>query len=165
MANTMTLIASYTVGAGGASSIDFTSISSAYTDLKIIASTRMAGSSANYITLNGSSSTFTNKLLYGNGGVAVSAAPTGNRAVDQNDSSTTASTFSNLEIYIPNYAGSNNKSFSQDGVTENNGTTAYAEMWASLWSTTSAITSLSLTAGSSTFVQYSTAYLYGIKSS
>jgi hypothetical protein len=163
MANTMTLIASSTVGSGGAASIDFTSIPATYTDLKLVASTRMAGSSANYITLNGSSSTFTNKLLYGNGGTAVSASPSGNRAVDQNDSSTTSSTFSNLEIYIPNYTGSNNKSFSQDGVTENNGSVAYAEMWASLWSTTSAITSLSLTAGSSTFVQYSTAYLYGVK--
>jgi hypothetical protein len=40
MANTFTLIASSTVGSGGAASIDFTSISSTYTDLVVKLSLR-----------------------------------------------------------------------------------------------------------------------------
>jgi hypothetical protein len=40
--------------------------------------------------------------------------------------SATAGTFSNSEIYIPNYTSSNQKSFSSDSVTENNATSAIA---------------------------------------
>jgi hypothetical protein len=46
---------------------------------------------------------------------------------------------------------------------ENNSTTAWAlGLMAGLWSSTSAITSIELYAPSQTFLQYSTAYLYGI---
>ena len=44
MANTYTLISSVTVGSGGASSIDFTSIPATYTDLCLVWSGRSAGS-------------------------------------------------------------------------------------------------------------------------
>ena len=65
--NTFTLIASSTVGAGGASSIDFTSIPSTFTDLCLEASLRSDKPSYGFsnfnITINGSSSTFTVKYL------------------------------------------------------------------------------------------------------
>jgi hypothetical protein len=77
----------------------------------------------------------------------------------------TASTFGNGEVYIPNYAGSTNKSMSADGVSENNGTEAYTDLIANLWSNTSAITSILLYPDSGTWQQYSTATLYGIKNS
>jgi hypothetical protein len=73
----------------------------------------------------------------------------------------TASTFSNIEIYIPNYAGSTNKSFSIDAVGENNATAAYAGLVAGLWSTSSAITAISI-ASTTLFAEFSTATLYGI---
>jgi hypothetical protein len=72
----------------------------------------------------------------------------------------TASSFSSGEIYIPNYAGSTNKSYSIDSVTEQNATGALAELIAGLWSQTAAITQITLS--SSNFQQYSTAYLYGV---
>ena len=75
----------------------------------------------------------------------------------------TASTFGNAELYIPNYTSSNNKSFSADSVTENNATAAYSQLIAGLWSNVTAITSLSLAPSSGTFVQHSTATLYGVK--
>ena len=77
----------------------------------------------------------------------------------------TANTFGNMEIYIPNYAGSSNKSVSVNQVGEDNAATAYATLLAGLWSNTAAITSIKLTpfSGGASFVQYSTAYLYGVK--
>ena len=165
MANTFELIASSTVGAGGAASIDFTSIASTYTDLCLKVSTRHAtGAPYLAVAFNGSSASFTYRYLEGSGAAASSGNGSANWSVAINPSSATASTFSNGEIYIPNYAGSTNKSFSADGVTENNGTTAYADLFASLWSNTAAINQITLSAvGGGNFVQYSTAYLYGVK--
>jgi len=78
----------------------------------------------------------------------------------------TASTFSNGQIYIPNYAGSNNKSFSVDNVTERNATSIQMCLMAGRLANTSAITSISLVSQtSSNLVQHSTATLYGIKNS
>ena len=78
----------------------------------------------------------------------------------------TASTFGNGDIYIPNYAGSNYKSASADTVSENNASTGYDDMTAGLWSNTAAITSIAISSfTSSTIIQYSTFYLYGIKNS
>jgi hypothetical protein len=77
-------------------------------------------------------------------------------------SSATASTFGSGLIYIPNYAGSTNKSYLTDWVTENNATAAYAGFTAGLLSNTAAITDVTLTGS---FVQYSTATLYGISKS
>ena len=80
-----------------------------------------------------------------------------------NGSTATSNTFSNAEYYIPNYAGGTNKSTSGDAVAEQNATTAQVILTAGLWSNTAAITSVGLTPTSGTFLQYSTAYLYGVK--
>jgi len=52
----------------------------------------------------------------------------------QTVSTNTANTFSNSQIYIPNYAGSNYKSVSIDQVMENNSGTAYSVFIAGLYS-------------------------------
>ena len=170
MPNTMTLISSATVGAGGAASIDFTSIPSTYTDLCLVISarvTRAVSASVICLTFNGSGTGYSQKNLSGNGASATSSSTSGTVNLTYMEvpaANATASTFGNHTIYIPNYAGSTNKSVSFDSVSENNGTTAYANLNAGLWSNTAAITSMSLTEpnGGSNFVQYSTAYLYGI---
>jgi hypothetical protein len=78
----------------------------------------------------------------------------------------TASTFGNASIYIPNYASSNNKSFSGDSVAETNGTTTEMGLDANLWSDSTAISSFQIYPGDgSLWLQYSSAYLYGIKNS
>jgi hypothetical protein len=78
----------------------------------------------------------------------------------------TASTFGSIKVYIPNYAGANNKSFSVDGVTETNAAASDAILTAGLWSQTTAINQLTFKSGSATdFNQHSTATLYGIKNS
>ncbi len=174
MPNTFIKIASVTVGSGGASTIDFTSIPGTYTDLcvKVTARTNLADTEEFLrLEFNGSGGTaYSYRNLYGNGTAAVSLNGSGAANVlyggIANASLSTSNTFSNCEIYIPNYAGSNNKSFSIDFVNEQNATKTFAMMVAGLWSNTSAITSIKLTpASGGSFVQYSTATLYGIKNS
>lgn len=168
---TYKLISSVTVGAGGAASIDFTSIPQTYTDLCVKVSGRTDNNAGQpwaglRMAINGSTANFTFKALYGNGSSASSGSGTNAEPGLASSSAATASTFGNSEFYIPNYTGSANKSFSADGVQENNGTTALVALDANLWSNTSAITSLSITSQNSwNFVQYTTAYLYGIKNS
>lgn len=161
--NTFTLIASSTVGSGGAANIDFTSIPATYTDLCIKLSARCsAATSAVKIGFNGSTTNLSTKYLYGSGSAASSGAAN-EIYVYSNSSSYTASTFGNSEIYIPNYVLSSvNKSVSVEGVSENNATGADMLLAAGLWSTTAAITSIKLVPDSGNFVQHSTAYLYGI---
>jgi len=166
MANTMTLIASSTVGSGGASSIDFTSIPSTYTDLCLKVSIRTAESQiygAMYIKVNNSSSGNT-ILLQGSGSGASSNSDPTNLIDLFTGNSATANTFCNAELYFPNYAGSTNKSYSSDAVGENNASTSYMRLSAELVSNTAAINRLTIVqqAGSN-ILQYSTAYLYGVK--
>jgi len=173
MANTFELIASSTVGSGGTSTITFSSIPATYTDLCLKLSLRSGASAFNdYILIQFNSSggtAYSDRQLTGSGSAASSANRSGNPyiyAIASSGASNTASTFSNGEIYIPNYAGSSNKSISLDAVNENNGTEAYANLTAGLWANSAAITSITITNNSATnFVQYSTAYLYGVKSS
>ena len=167
MPNTMTLIASSTVGSGGASSIDFTSIPSTYTDLVVKFSVRNDGGATwGTLTLNGSSTGWTLKNLYGDGSSTGSQSQSVNTyTVMQNNTGDTANTFTNSEFYIPNYAGSNYKSISGEQTRENNGTSAYIYLHALLWSNTAAINRVTLNAITNNFAQYSTAYLYGIKNS
>ena len=162
----MTKIATVTVGSGGAASIDFTSIAGTFTDLMVVASLRAsvdANSSGAILSVkpNGSTSSITARTLNGTG----SSADSGTETIwygRTNPSDYTSSTFSNVSIYIPNYAGSTNKSVSIDGVAENNATATKMVLSAGLWSNTTAISSLNLVPGGGSWVQYSTATLYGI---
>lgn len=171
MPDTFIKIATVTVGSGGASSIAFSSIPSTYTDLCLKVSARDTFSAVSVIAqlkFNSNSVGYSFKRLRGTGSAADSYGESG--ATEMNlyntsvGASATASTFSNYEIYIPNYAGSTNKSFSVDSVTENNATEAYAVLFAGLWANTAAITSMSFFP-TTLFAQYSTATLYGIKNS
>lgn len=166
-------LAEVTIGAGGASAITFSSIPSTYTDLCLVISarvTRAVSASVICLTFNGSGTGYSQKNLSGNGASASSNSTSGTVNLTYMEvpaANATSSTFGNHTIYIPNYAGSTNKSVSFDSVSENNGTTAYANLNAGLWSNTAAITSMSLTEpnGGSNFTQYSTATLYGITKS
>ena len=171
MANTYVKIGSVSVGVGGAANMTFSSIPSTYTDLVVKFSARVSTGTATtdqmLISFNGSTTTFSMRNVYGTGSAAGSINNGGNeRLIGWIDTSNqTASTFANGETYIPNYAGSTNKSLSTDLVQENNATAAYAAMTANLWSTTSAITSIALTPATGSFEIYTTATLYGIKNS
>ena len=168
MANTFELISSVTVGALGALTIDFTSIPSTYTDLclKVSARKTTSGGANLQMQFNGSTSGYVQRTIIGSGSAVNSYSDTSEIGfMYVTTSSDTANTFNNTEIYIPNYAGSNNKSVSIDNVTENNATAAAAVLTAALWSNSAAINRvyLQIANGVGTFAQYSTAYLYGVK--
>jgi hypothetical protein len=168
MATTYILISSVTVGSGGAADMEFTSIPATYTDLVVKLSLR--SSDDNTITkfqFNNDTSTanYSQRRLYGSGSTVASDTNTALgyfSPIAVTKSSYTASTFSNVELYIPNYTSSNNKSVSFDAVTENNATESWATFTAGLWSQTSAITSIKILPNTTNLAQYSTAYLYGI---
>jgi hypothetical protein len=167
---TFTKIASVTVGSGGAATMDFTSIPATFTDLCVKLSGRSARSAQQadnlFITFNSNTTGYTMKALSGNGTAASSVGYSSRYASFSVDAAgSTASTFSNHEIYIPNYTSANYKSYSADSVSENNATAAQSDLVAGLWSNTAAITSISLLPEVSTWVQYSSATLYGIKNS
>jgi hypothetical protein len=171
MANTFVKIAAVTVGAGGAAEIAFTSIPSTYTDLCVELSLR-DGTSAqsvngNIVFNSNTSSIYSARRLFstGSGVGSDSYSSLGSMpGIWINSATSTSNTFANIMIYIPNYAGSTNKSVSIDSVTENNASSAYSGLSAGLFASTAAITSLGISTGSN-FVQYSTATLYGIKNS
>lgn len=175
MANTYVKIAEVSVGAGGASSIDFSSIPSTYTDLCLKMSIRGNQSAVDdYINLrfnNDSGANYSMRAVFIN---ATSSAAASSSWTSQTNAyiyqitaaNATASTFGNVELYIPNYAGSTAKSWSNDGAPETNSatwTTRGAVLNAGIWTGTAAINQITLSVGGSTlFAQYSTAYLYGI---
>ena len=171
MATTFELIQAYTVGGAGQANIDFTSIPSTFTDLCLVVSLRTNRSSPDTedsakLTFNNSTTNYSSRWIRGSGTGATSS--TGGTdaifPIQANAGGSTASTFNNASIYIPNYRGSTYKSVSIDTVQENNATAAFMNLSAGLWSDTSAITSVKLTPNVGTaFVQYSTAYLYGVK--
>jgi hypothetical protein len=165
MANTFKKIQTVTVGSGGAATINFTSIPQTFTDLKIVVSGRAtvdfaSNGSFYYVYPNGLTTNLTSRFLAGNGVTPSSGTfqPWGRLTPSDH----TANVFSSSENYISNYTSANFKSFSMEGVQENNATSSYCDLDAGLWSNTAAITSITLTPGGGNFAQYTTATLYGV---
>jgi hypothetical protein len=166
MANTMKLISSVSVGSGGASAMNFTSIPQNYNDLKLLITGRIGtstyGTDING-TFNGSSTGFSAARLYGYNSGAYS--DDGVAFGFTNGTSATANTFTSVSMYITKYTSNAHKIYSTDIATENNTTVAYLPgLFCGTWANTAAITSIGLTSLSN-FLEGSTAYLYGIENS
>ena len=167
---TYTLIASNTVGSGGTASIEFNSIPQTYTDLLIKISARNTNGSSDahrcLLRFNGSTDNtgLTFLRLGGDGSTIFTDTGSQGHVAWINADGSTSSTYSNIEVYIPNYAGSNEKHYSAFGGNEKAVTsTAYLAFFANKLASTSAITSITILNDSgSTLKEYSTAYLYGI---
>jgi len=163
---TMKLIESKTLGTAQAS-IEFTSIPQDGTDLVLLVSARTdaadgSDGAAVRVNPNGSTTSKTERLLRGTGSSVVSDTDTFFN-LRANPSNFTANTFGNSSVYIPNYTGSSFKTMSVDAVNENNATSAQQEIRAWLWSETSAITSLTISAiGANQMVAGTTISLYKI---
>ena len=162
------LLEKITVGAAGASTVTFSGIpQTGYTDLVVVCSTRLSASGIEALDMrfNGDTgSNYSYRYMQGTGSGITAGAATAtsfDEAMVTNGNSSTANTFSNSSLYIPNYTSSSYKSFSLDTVEEENATAAYMRLEAGLWSSTAAITSIEIY-GSTSFSQYSTFYLYGV---
>jgi hypothetical protein len=160
----MTLVETKTL-ASAAAWIEFASIPQDATDLLVVVSARASsGGLADGVAIrfNVVGTGYTARRLYGyNSSVASDDNATGDFII--NGPTSTSDTFSNTQFYIPNYAGSINKSYSNEGVAETNATNVFIGMTAGQWSNTAAITSLRLSAEStSNLVIGSMASLYKI---
>jgi hypothetical protein len=159
----MKLIESKTL-ATAAASIEFTSIPQTFTDLVVLISGQSVTTDQNiYIKFNGNSSNYSTRNLIGLGSSVVSQSSSLGGGQVVATKTETANTFANAQVYIPNYTGNTNKSFSSDGVSEANQTGSYQMIVANLWSNTAAITSLELfIIGGGNLATGSTASLYGV---
>jgi hypothetical protein len=165
-----------TVGAGGASSITFNNIPQTFTDLKIVMSGRSSSSTADAFFMRiGTSGSIDNAAhysstrLFGNGSSDTSDRYSGKTETFYYASmpiaGSTANTFNNAEIYIPNYTSSNYKQILLDNVAENNSASTYIEqdLMAGLWQNSGSVTNILFASfDGGNFVQYSTFSLYGV---
>lgn len=161
------LIETIEVGAGGAASIEFTSIPQDGVDLRLVFSARSSATLQRdaYVYINGLTSGYTSRWLYGDGSGVYSGSFDGSLWFLNNvmpAAGVTANTFCNASLYFPNYASSSAKSASCDIVEENNSTSSGQLIWAGSHTTTSGITSVMLQTNSGNLVQYSTASLFKI---
>jgi hypothetical protein len=159
----MKLIESKTLGTAAAS-IEFTSIPQTFTDLVVVCSLRGDQNANNGFTnigFNSSTSNFSTRFLQGDGSGAASS--TGTRGIAYlSNAFYTSNTWDSTAVYIPNYTGSTNKSFSADSVVENNATLGWQFIVSGLWSNTAAITSIQITPNTGNFIAGSIISLYGV---
>lgn len=160
-----------TVLTGTQASVTLSSIPSTYTDLLLVVSARSTFAAAGdwlLIQFNSQTTGYSNRYLYGDGSTAQSNNSTYN-IMARNvlpGSTATSNTFSNVEIYLPNYAGSTNKVASVSGVSENNNATAaYIYAGAGLSSNTASTGSILIDCDNGDFASGSRFDLYGIKNS
>jgi hypothetical protein len=146
-------------------SLGFTSIPQDFDDLLILIAARNNRASAladgGRLTLNDSTSDFTDRTLRGTGSAASSLASA--RFIGEIPSTdATANTFSNIALYIPNYTLAINKSFSVDAVMENNATSSNLTISSGLWANTAAITSFAISCNNGSLISGTTISVYGI---
>ena len=173
---THTLLERITVGSAGAASITFSSIPANYTDLYLklsLRSGRSAYRSAGAIQFNADTGVtrYSYRRLYASGTTPGSDSSTSSGFILIGEivaASSTASTFTNTEVYISNYTSTNAKSVSIDAALEqNDATNNRVSLTANLYNAASnaAITSIKIFDGddpASLLQQYSTVSLYGI---
>jgi hypothetical protein len=165
-------IATVTVGAGGASTIDFTSIPSTYQHLQIrgIGRNTRAGATEDRANIRFNSDTGSNYAfhgLYGNGSSALTDALSSRTSCEYvfvfTAAAAAANTFGAAVVDILDYANTNkNKTLrSLNGYDLNGSGSIY--LTSGLWQNTAAITSISIIPANGTFPQYTSYALYGIK--
>ena len=166
-------IATTTVGAGGASSITFSSIPSTYTHLQVrfLARTDRAAQVTDVVRLAYNSDTSSSNYTYHEvGGEGSTTYVYGSGAPERNAFSMTSAASSGANIFgvgiadILDYTNTNKYKVHRNlGGADSNGSGRVA-LVSGLWLSTSAITSITLTPSSGTlFSQYSSFALYGIR--
>ena len=160
-------IATVTVGSGGSSNIEFTSIPGTYTHLQIRMIARKTGSGDNVnVQFNGSTSGYSWHYFAGDGSsVFAGSLTSGSNAVFAvvPESTATANCFGGTYLDILDYANTNKYKTTRSVSVNDRNTGGGCFYLSGLWQDTSAITSIKLNAVSSNFAQYTTASLYGIK--
>lgn len=163
MATTYEPIATTTLGAASAS-ITFSSIPATYTDIIVILSATMTAGSDLNIRFNSDTATnYSYTYLGGSGTNATSSGSINDTSIRLDQRSGTATNipfFGKMDIF--SYAGSYYKTVLINFNNDQNGAGSIDET-VGLWRSTAAISTITLTAVSTTFKIGSMATLYGIK--
>ena len=158
-------IATVTVGAGGSSSISFSSIPSTYKHLQIrcmlLSSTATANQAVQFNSDTGAN--YARHAVYGNGSTVTAAGTTGNTSIRVSTyTGASASYPSVMVIDILDYTNTNKyKTVRSLAGTDQNGA-GEATFLSGLWLNTNAVTDITITGGG-TLTQYSSFALYGVK--
>jgi len=159
-------LASYTVGAGGLSSVTFAGIPTGgqYSHLQIRGISRnTAGYGDVGMQVNGSTNISRRHLLYGTGSSALATSDTVNSFYIQPESSGLANSFGTFVTDILDYTStSKNKTIRTLNGYDFNGS-GLVLLISTLLETTSAIGSITITPSGGSFAQYSQFALYGIR--
>lgn len=164
MANTYTAIATQTLGST-ATSVTFSSISGAYTDLVLVCSIKPSDTTGPSVLARFNSDTGNNyscTVLYGNGTSALSSRRSATnyfRIFDEGLSTTATTTITTTITSIMNYA---NTTTYKTGISRGNTSDKTVEACVSLWRNTAAITSVEVLVAAGGFASGSTFSLYGI---
>jgi hypothetical protein len=160
--STYTQIASTTLGSAAAS-VTFSSIAATYTDLVLVMSgTATSGGPSTLLTFNGdTASNYSYTYLTGNGTAASSGRGSTQTSITVSYNGVVGSSPNTNIVQIMNYA---NTTTNKTILSRANQTAFGTDAIVGLWRSTSAITSMTLTTSSSTFVAGSTFNLYGITS-
>ena len=158
MATTYDKIATTTLGSSAAS-INFTSIASTWTDLRVTLTCTGATFIYPSARVNSSSATYSLTALIGDGTSATSYRTPGSEISLSWNGTNTTPVFYTLDIF--SYAGSTYKTMLTTGQEDQNGSGAvYYSV--QLWRNTAAITAVSLLGTNGNFAAGTTATLYGI---
>lgn len=164
MATTYEPIATTTLGSTS-NTITFSSISSAYTDLRLVFNLKStsAGTVIATITVNGSGTGYSTTHLYGDGTSVISGRQTSYSNWGATGPSLAASATGLLTLDIFSYTGSTYKTALMTRSYDNNGSgSSFTSV--QLWQNTAAISSITLSEGlANGFAAGTIATLYGIK--
>jgi hypothetical protein len=156
--NTYVALDKVTVGTATAS-VTFSSISSAYTDLRIVLNVTASSLVNGRMQFNGDTSAlYSTTVLYGSGSVAASTRQSGQNSIWL-DNTDTGTNWCVTTIDVMNY--SNSTTF-KTALIRGNAASSQVDAHVGLWRNTNAITSLTLFPSSGTYSVGSTFSLYGI---
>lgn len=167
-------IATFTVGAGGSSSISFSSIPSTYKSLQIRAISRGAGTGTVALKMQFNSDTTSGNYysyheLYGTGSAVAASAYGASGGIQLElfpTSSATSGVFGAMLFDLIDYTSTNKNKVTRATVGYDNNGSGYVFFMSGMWmpSTPAAINSIQIShMDSSNFAQYSQFALYGIK--
>jgi hypothetical protein len=158
MASTYEPIATTTIGSA-VTSVTFTSVSQAYTDLVIVFNGTVSSADNNAAEFNNENSNqlYSVTRLYGNGSTVGSNRSTAQNSMQLGEMATTQSI--DL-IYLFNYS---NTSTYKTVISEASNTTGFLKRTVGLFRSTSAITTIKIMTGGANYQTGSTFTIYGIK--
>ena len=173
--NSYESIATVTIGSGGVSNIEFSSIPATYTHLQIRLIAEGADVSGpgpmslDVVVNSDTGANYSRHRLYGDGSSA--AADAGTSQADMfgglvNYSASVNNIFGAAVIDILDYANTNKYTTTRSlsGV-DKNGAGGFLQFMSGLWMNTAAVTSITILPNSDNFGEYSSFALYGIKGS